>query len=230
MIGVIPAAGMGSRLGYDVKGLVEVHGKRLIEYPLKNLLDMGINRTIIVEHDHSISNEVGGHYGAMSLDYVQQKRRGGIGHALSLTERLGDGEYMFIILGDIIYRGHDLADMKRRFLFNRDSNIALYGIKPTANPNEIKESYGVRVGTTATTSEIVEKPKDTRGLMPFLGLGIYTATPKIFKYIKQTPRNEKGEVGITEALNSMAKDLRASGHILYGNYVNVNTRSDLKRA
>jgi len=120
--------------------------------------------------------------------------------------------------------------MKHRFRWFRDSQYCLFGMKPVMNKQAISKSYGFIVRNTSSILKIIEKPGDVKPLAPFLGLGIYTATKDVFRYIAKTPASKlRNEVEWTDTLNLMAGDLRAIGHILRGRYVNVNTPLDLEK-
>lgn len=230
MIGVIPAAGAGSRLGNGVKPLVKLRGRYLIEYPLGNMRSMGIDEVVIIEKGGAISSVLGSEVNGVHLSYVEQTERKGIAHAISLTEPNVGRENIFIILSDVVYVGPDLQDMKNRFTWKRDGNYALYGIKRVSNQNLIKNSYGFETNPGRTAIRIIEKPRKVKKLMPFIGLGIYVADYHLYEYIEKTPVSKlRNEVEITDTLNLLAQDIRVSGHELRGMYANINTPTDLEQ-
>ena len=112
MIGVIPAAGAGSRLGQGVKSLVKLRGRHLIEYPIGNMRSLGIKEAIIIENEGAVSSVLGSEVNGVQLSYVEQTERRGIAHAISLTEPNVGREDIFIILSDVVYVGGDIRDMK----------------------------------------------------------------------------------------------------------------------
>ena len=230
MIGIIPAAGAGSRLGQGVKPLVKLRGRHLIEYSLGNMRSMGIDEAVIIENGNSISSVLGSEVNGVSLSYVEQTERRGIAHAISLTEPNVGQENTFIILSDVVYVGRDIRDMKERFTWKKDGNYAFYGIKQVSNQNLIKNSYGFETNPGKTVIKIIEKPRKVKKLMPFIGLGIYVADHHIYKYIEKTPVSKlRNEVEITDTLNLLAQDIRVSGHELWGMYANINTPTDLEQ-
>jgi len=228
MIGVIPAAGEGKRLGQGVKPLVKLRGRHLIEYPLGNMRSMGIDEAVIIENGDSVSSVLGSEVNGVSLSYVEQTERRGIAHAVSLTQPNVGREDVFIILSDVVYVGGDMGSMKDRFTWQKDGNYALYGIKRVLNQNLIKNSYGFETNPGKTSVKIIEKPRKVKSLMPFIGLGIYVADHHIYGYIERTPVSElRNEVEITDTLNLLSQDIRVSGHELRGMYANINTPTDL---
>ena len=230
MIGIIPAAGAGSRLGQGVKPLVKLRGRHLIEYSLGNMRSMGIDEAVIIENGNSISSVLGSEVNGVSLSYVEQTERRGIAHAISLTEPNVGQENTLLILSDVVYVGRDIRDMKERFTWKKDGNYAFYGIKQVSNQNLIKNSYGFETNPGKTVIKIIEKPRKVKKLMPFIGLGIYVADHHIYKYIEKTPVSKlRNEVEITDTLNLLAQDIRVSGHELRGMYANINTPTDLEQ-
>jgi glucose-1-phosphate thymidylyltransferase len=230
MIGVIPAAGKGTRLGRGVKALMKLRGRHLIEYPIGNMKNMGIEEVIIVESGDSVSCVLGSEVNGVQLSYVEQTEQKGIAHAISLTEPNVGREDIFIILGDVVYVGADLQGMKARFNWIKEGNYVFYGIKRVSNQNLIKRSYGFELRLGCTAIKIIEKPKKVKHLMPFIGLGIYVATHRLYRAIEMTaPSSLRDEVEITDTLNLMSQALRATGHILGGMYANINTSIDLEQ-
>jgi dTDP-glucose pyrophosphorylase len=218
MKGIIPAAGKAKRLGGKCKALTLIDGEYLLAHPLKNMLNLGVKEVIIIQHGREIEKEFGNEWNGIKLTYVQQRQRKGIAHAISLAERLiRDYDTICIILGDIIYKGDDLAVMKSAFELS--ALDALVAFKMIADKSEIKKSYGYLRG------KFVEKPEDTSDFPNFLGLGIYMAKPDFFEAIARTKPSERGEIEITDTLNQIEK---IQPFILRGFYTNVNTREELK--
>jgi len=229
MIGVIPAAGEGKRLGTGVKALTKVRGRYLIEYPLQNFSYVDLKKAVIIQHDEDISSVLGDNWKSIELLYAQQNERRGIAHAIKQAQPLVGNDYMLIVLGDVVYKGSDLGDMVRRLLWMREGYKCLYGMKSVRNKEVIKRSYGFKLSGNVLAPHIIEKPNDVKDLLPFIGLGVYVSTSAIFNYIDKTPVSElRGEVELTDTLHIMAQDLNAIGHILSGFYANINTLEGLK--
>ena len=223
MKGIIPAAGKGTRLGMGCKSLTKVNGCHLISYPLKNMKSLELEETIIVHNGNEIKDTIGNCYEGMKISYVEQKERKGIAHAVSLTEELVNGDDICIILGDIIYTGGDLKEMKDHF-YDDPKRSCLFGVKRVELKEEIMKSYGI-----SYNGKIIEKPRYVKRLFPLLGLGIYMADYNFYDYINKTKTGMRGEVEITDTLESISKD-RINFHELKGFYANVNTVHELKTA
>lgn len=221
MIGIIPAAGRGKRLGIDCKPLIRVNGKRLLEYPLLKMRDLGVKLVFIIVRDNQIPDSFGGVYEGMSLAYIFQTEQKGIAHAVSLVPE--PSEDIVIILGDIIYNG----SLKKAYEYFKENNFdAVFGAQPLyGGDDKITKSFGM-----TWQKDIIEKPKDVSNMMPFLGLGIYFTKPNFFEYIRQTPVSDlRGEVEITDTLNLIPKDKRIF-YPLSGYYTNINTQEELEEA
>jgi len=222
MIGVIPAAGKGLRLGMGCKALVKYKGKPLIEYAMDNMVDIGIKKIIIICNGNEIERYYGNTYkGSVVLEYVQQKERKGIAHAI-LQAKAKIQEDMCIIFSDILFKG-DLFSMKR--CFNKFKPSILFGMKPIKDKNEIKKSYGITAGFPA---KVVEKPENVNDFEPLLGLGIYMAAPRFLYWIEKTPTSLlRGEKEITDAIQLAYCAGEAGYWELKGDYKNINTKEDL---
>jgi len=224
MIGVIPAAGEGKRLGMGVKALVEIRGRPLIDYPIQNLVDAGIETAVIIQNNGEISSN----YRVrddIKLYYVNQRQRKGIADAIRRAKTIVGNDDMIIILGDIIFTG-SLQNLILSLYMNGLA-ACVFGSQKVYDLEEITRSFGYKKGVFNLPCEIVEKPENPFELEPRVGLGIYAAKPALFKYIDRTPVNPlSGEVEITDTLNLMAKDLRVDTVQMNGFYVNINTKED----
>lgn len=104
MIGVVPAAGKGTRLRPltedKPKGLVDVGGKPLLEHVFNTLLDSGVDELIVVVGYQvgAIANRFGGSFECCPITYVPQRDRLGLGHALKQSEPFIDE--LFAVLND----------------------------------------------------------------------------------------------------------------------------------
>ena len=222
MIGVIPCAGKAKRFG-KCKALIKIKGKPLIKHIILNMMPF-VKKIIIIQHGKEIEKAIGDNYLDIPIVYVQQKHRKGIAHAIYKCKRIVN-ENMIIILGDIIYDGN-FIDMKQSF--EKSKVDFLFGVQKVKDKKLIKKSYGIFYEEFL---RVIEKPleSDLDNLFPYLGLGIYMATPKLFDYIKQTKPNERtGEIEFTDTINIVPKDLCAA-NILEGDYININTMEDYKK-
>mgnify|MGYP003135860127 FL=1 len=233
MIGVIPAAGKGTRLGVPCKALYPYQNRFLIEYAIHRMMWEGIEEIVIIHHGDDIPEMLGSIYQmALSspssimekrvakLYYIEQKERKGIAHAVSLVGPEFPHEDMMVIFADVLYFGYDLKKMKASF---DSSNKSLFGVKYVTNQNLLRESYGY------DAERIVEKPEEVDSLRPYLGLGIYMFKPNVYNFIKTTEPGLNDEIQITDTLNLMYRADEISPYELKGDYTNINYKKDLPK-
>ena len=220
-IGIIVAAGKAKRMKNKCKALIKVNGEPIIEHIIKNMIPL-VKKIIIIVHGNEIQKAIGDDYLNTPIVYIQQKHRKGIAHAIYQCKREVKEENMLIILGDIIYKG-DLI-----MLTPLPNSDFLFGVQKVEDKNLIKKSYGI---LDEIPMKVIEKPleSDLDNLLPLLGLGIYSASPKLFDYIKKTKPNERtGEIEFTDTINVIPSNLCGFTR-LNGFYANINTEEDLKK-
>src|SRR5262249_45973645 len=105
---------------------------------------------------------------------------------------------------------------------------AVCGVTRTADLEQIKRNYGVRLEDGRIT-RLVEKP--TRIENDLLGCGTFIFTPAIFDAITRTPASPRsGRVELIDAVNLMAAEGRVVPFWLTGPYLNINTTDDYNLA
>jgi len=218
MIGVIPAAGNGTRLGEKSKSLTKVNGKFLIEYPLQNMLDLGIKNVVIIQNEKDIEEAIGRHWGDIDLDYVTQRKKKGTANAISLAKKFCGEDDICVILGDII---SDMPLIKMKKEFYEKKYDCLVGATCVLDKEEIKKSYGIY-----PNGRFIEKPKDISNLLTVMGLGFFMFNSTLFDMIKITPKNKiKKEHDIIDVLNKFKK---SGFFLMIGNHRNINTPEELQ--
>jgi glucose-1-phosphate thymidylyltransferase len=199
--GVILAGGLGTRL-YPLthvtnKHLLPVYDKPMIFYPINTLLKAGIDEILIVVGGpfagHFISVLKNGHeLGIKHLEYAYQEKEGGIAEALSLAETFAEGESVAVILGDNTSDA-DITDAVKNF-----SDGALIFLKEVPDPKR----FGIATfdpDDNSKITNITEKPENPDSNMAVTGVYIYDN--KVFGFIKEVKRSERGELEITDVNN-----------------------------
>ena len=107
MIAVVPVAGVGTRLRPHThtvpKALIEVAGKPILGHIIDSLVERGVREVVLVTGylGDRVRHYVSTNYD-LTVSYVEQEERRGLGHAIYLTrERVTSGP-LLIILGDTI--------------------------------------------------------------------------------------------------------------------------------
>src|SRR5215813_10939375 len=120
MKGVVLAGGLGTRLHpltkVTNKHLLPVYDQPMIYYPIKTLINAGIDDIMVVTGGNSAGDFLkllgnGKDFGLKHLSYAYQDGEGGIADALSLVEHFADDGPICVVLGDNIIECniHDAA-------------------------------------------------------------------------------------------------------------------------
>jgi UDP-N-acetylglucosamine diphosphorylase / glucose-1-phosphate thymidylyltransferase / UDP-N-acetylgalactosamine diphosphorylase / glucosamine-1-phosphate N-acetyltransferase / galactosamine-1-phosphate N-acetyltransferase len=231
---LIPAAGRGRRARprttFVPKVLLEVDGKTLIQRNVELLRDqLGITDiTVVVGYRGDQIRELLGNGSSLDVtlrylecDDVERGLASGV-----LLARDHFQEAFVTVLGDELYL--DSNHRALRELSGRPFE-AICGVIESAEPDEIRRNYSVRVEHGAITA-VVEKPTTLENR--YLGCGTYVFTPTIFEAIEQTPPSPRsGRVELTDAIGALA---RSPGAVLpffiEGTYLNVNSSDELDHA
>jgi NDP-sugar pyrophosphorylase family protein len=108
VIGVVPAAGQGTRLrpltADTPKGLVDVGGRPLLDHVFKTLLESGVDELVVVVGYRAgdIIDHFGESFAGCPITYVHQRERLGLGHAIAQTRPHVDGSFV-VLNGDNVW-------------------------------------------------------------------------------------------------------------------------------
>jgi glucose-1-phosphate thymidylyltransferase len=202
MKGVILAGGLGTRL-YPLtfatnKHLLPVYDKPMIFYPIKTLLEAGIDKILVVvggpySGDFIRVLKNGKELGIKKLEFAYQEGEGGIADALRLAEDFADNGPITVILGDNTTDAsikQSVADFKEG---------ACIFLKDVPDP----ERFGVPVFKEDKIIAIEEKPKVPKSNFAVTGLYIYDN--QVFEFIKKVKPSGRGELEITDVNNFYIK-------------------------
>ncbi|HDG68409.1 MAG TPA: spore coat protein [candidate division Zixibacteria bacterium] len=217
MKGVVLAGGLGTRLHpltkITNKHLLPVYDEPMIYYPIKALVEAGIEDIMIVcggNHAGEFLRLLGNgrEFGLKHLNYTYQEKEGGIAEALGLCEHFVDGDKVVVFLGDNII-GESLVDAVREFE-KQDSGARIL-LKEVEDPRD----YGVaRFDEEGNIVEIIEKPKDPPS--NYAVVGIYMYDSEVFDIIKTLKPSARGELEITDVNNAYLRKGKLKYSILQG--------------
>ncbi|WP_250658560.1 UTP--glucose-1-phosphate uridylyltransferase GalU [Alkalimarinus coralli] len=195
--------------GMNNIGFVTGRGKRAIEdhfdisYELEHQIQGSGKEGLLASIRHLIENN--------QFSFTRQREMKGLGHAI-LTGRNLVGENPFgVVLADdlcVVEPGEDevMAQMAKLYNQFRCSIVAIQEVPP-----EETNKYGVIAGECMKEglyriTDMVEKPDPKDAPSNLAIIGRYILTPDIFEIIENTPAGKNGEVQITDALMTQAKN------------------------
>lgn len=209
MKGVILAGGLGTRLFpltfVTNKHLLPIYDKPMIFYPIKTLVEAGIDEILIITSGPHVGDFLGvlkngKELGVKHLEYAyQEKPDGGIADALALAKDFADGGPITVILGD------NTTDTSIRKAVENFNDGAVIFLKKVTDP----QRFGVPEFDPSDSSKIInieEKPPQPKSAYAVTGLYIYDN--KVFDYIEKCDPHFAGrnELEITEVNNFYIKN------------------------
>ena len=146
-----------------------------------------------------------------TFTYVRQKKMLGLGHAILTGEILiGNNPFAVILADDLCINSDGNSVMKQMIEVFNKYQCSVVAIEDV--PKEDANKYGIISGdlidgsnNTFRVTNMIEKPdpKDAPSNMAIVGR--YILTPDIFEIIKTVKPDKSGEIQITDALLSQAK-------------------------
>ena len=197
--GIVPAAGLGTRLQpltFSIpKHLVPLLGKAIIEYPLGDLMRLGLSDVCVVV----------GHLGDMIREYLEmkgyrvrfayQERRLGIAHAIHVAiEQLGlHGRPLVVYLGDNIL-------LDKLEVYYRDFIEGDYDAYVLLTPVQDPTRFGVAVIEGRRIVRLVEKPREPPSNLALVGVYMFRDSDIYEKMFSRLRPSARGEYEITDLL------------------------------
>ncbi|MEN6290794.1 MAG: sugar phosphate nucleotidyltransferase [Methanobacterium sp.] len=198
MKGIILSGGRGSRL-YPLtlgvsKQLMPVYKQPMIYYPLKTLIDMGIDDILMIVSSSKqleIFKEYlndGKDYG-VNIQYIIQEEPKGLPEAFTLGEKFIGDDDVTLILGDNVLLLNNIIDPSTNTIFTyKVKNPSAYGVVKTDQDGKL--------------DQIIEKPKEFISDKAVVGLYVFTKTAiEIAKTLKPSNRKELEIVDLIWELN-----------------------------
>lgn len=205
MKGVILAGGLGTRLmpctKVTNKHLLPVYDKPMIYYPLRTLVNAGLEDIMIVTGGNHAGDFLrllgnGKEFGLKDISYTYQEGEGGIADALRLAENFIEKDKMVVMLGDNIIRDDISGAVKD---FEKQEKGAKIFLKEVSNP----EKFGVAEIEGGRVVNIEEKPQKPKSNYAVIGLYMYDS--EVFEIIKTLKPSGRGELEITDVNNEYIK-------------------------
>ncbi len=230
MKGVILAGGLGSRLHpltkITNKHLLPVHDQPMIYYPIRTLINAGIEDIMIVTGGNSAGDFLrllgnGKDFGLKHLNYTYQEGEGGIADALSLVEHFADEEPICVVLGDNLIEGNVRTAAGEYEQQGKGAKILL---KKVPDP----QRFGVPELDGNKVLRIEEKPSAPKSDFAVIGIYFYDST--VFDIIKTLVPSGRGELEITDVNNHYINRGEMTWNELEGWWTDAGTFESLLRA
>ena len=215
------------------KEMLPVLTKPLIQYGVEEAVKAGIKTMAIVtgrgkraiedhfdisyELEHQIKGTAKEHYlteiraliNKCTFSYTRQVEMNGLGHAILTGQTLIGDEPFAVILADDLCDNETSPVLKQMVaLYEKYPDKCIVAIEEI--PLEDSSKYGVIAGELIednlfTVTNMVEKPEPKDAPSNLAIIGRYILIPEIFDVIKETKPGKGGEIQITDALLTLAK-------------------------
>ena len=230
MKGVILAGGLGTRLHpltkITNKHLLPVYDQPMIYYPIKTLINAGIEDIMIVTGGNSAGDFLrllgnGKDFGLKHLNYTYQEGEGGIADALSLVEHFADDGPVCVVLGDNIIEGNIRDAVAEYRAQGKGAKILL---KRVHDP----QRFGVPELDGGRVVRVEEKPAEPKS--DFAVIGIYFYDAAVFDIIRTLVPSGRGELEITDVNNHYIERGEMTWNELKGWWTDAGTFTSLLNA
>ncbi|MCU0353664.1 MAG: sugar phosphate nucleotidyltransferase [Cytophagales bacterium] len=205
MKAIIPVAGVGSALRPHThtqpKALVPVAGKAILSYIMDDLIAAGIRDFILVIGylGDKIEKYISEQYPGLSVTYVIQEPREGLGQAIWLTrEYIKAEKEVLVVLGDTIVT----LDLQTLLA----SPYSMLGVKKVDTPG----SFGIaELDSQGMIKRLVEKPRIPKSNLALVGIYKITNIAALLAALQHIIENQvktQNEYHLTDALMKMVED------------------------
>jgi glucose-1-phosphate thymidylyltransferase len=228
MKGVVLAGGSGSRLKplteVTNKNLLPVYDRPMLFYPIELMVEAGITEVLVVTGPERTGDLLralgdGSRLGLQRLYFTVQEAPSGIAHAISLAEAFTGGDRLFVILGDNLVFGADIAGAIRRF--ERQPLGAKIFLKAVPDP----ERFGVAEIRGGAVVGIKEKPREPKSNLAVTGLYLYDHT--VFEKIRRLRPSPRGELEVTDLNKVYLREGTLHFEVLDGDWIDAGTFESL---
>ena len=234
MKGVILAGGFATRLNPVTKAtnkhLLPVYNKPVIYYGIEKLVEIGIDRMMIVtspQHVDDFVNLLGSGQDFISkktgkqiqIVYGIQNEPSGIAEGLWIAKDYVGDDNCILYLGDNIFED-DISEYVKQF-----QGGALVFLKEVKDPRK----FGVAVlDENNNVLQIEEKPQNPKSNLAVTGLYVYDNT--VFNKMIGQPKSERGEYEITYINNLYIQEGKLKAVSLKKEWFDIGTFESLLTA
>lgn len=233
---VIPVAGWGTRslpASKNIpKEMLPIYNKPVVQYVVEEAMRAGVedvvfvtNRDKSVIEDHFDYNPqleavleragktellevVRGVAEMVNIMAVRQKKQLGLGHAVLCAREMVKNEAFAVMVGDDLMFGDD-AGLTQLVRVASERDMPVIGVMEV--PADKVNRYGIVSGDEIapgvwSITDMVEKPAVGTVDSRLAIVGRYVLTPDIFDHLERIRPGQGGEIQLTDALASLAKE------------------------
>ncbi|WP_333859727.1 UTP--glucose-1-phosphate uridylyltransferase GalU [Clostridium sp.] len=251
---IIPAAGLGTRFlpatKAQPKEMLPIVDKPTIQYIIEEAVASGIEEILIItgrnkraieDHfDKSIELErelekkgkeellkmVKDISNISDIYYIRQKEPKGLGHAIGCAKTFVGNQPFAVMLGDDVV-DNDVPCLKQLIDCYNEYKTSIIGVQEV--PEEEVYKYGIVKGmyienNVYKVKDLIEKPKVEEAPSNMGILGRYIITPSIFEILQNTTPGKGGEIQLTDALRTLAKNEAMYAYTFQGRRYDVGDK------
>ena len=216
------------------KEMLPILTKPLLQYGVEEAIASGINNMAIVtgrgkrsiedhfDNAYELESQLAGtskeHYlkeikaviESATFTYVRQRQMLGLGHAILTGEPLIGNESFAVILADDLCTNDNDCVLSQMIEVYRKYQCSIIAIEEI--PIDQTKKYGIIAGSlidgtrnTYRVTDMIEKPEPKDAPTNMAIIGRYILTPDIFDILRDTKPGKSGEIQITDALLTQAK-------------------------
>ncbi|VVB76007.1 UTP--glucose-1-phosphate uridylyltransferase AglF [Candidatus Tiddalikarchaeum anstoanum] len=243
MIGIIPAAGSGTRMypftKANPKELFPIERRAVIDHVIESLHKyMGVDKILIIvgSHKGAIIDHVGSggkdDSNDLSIAYLFQEERLGLAHAIYQAKNWISEDFIVHAGDSFIHPKDELKDavnIQRKekpfatILVTELEDPTHHGIVKVDNKNYLVDTF---------EKPTLEQAKSYKVGNKYLALtAIYIFSPEIFSYIEKTPKGVKDEYQITDSIKLALKDGKKIRVVkIKGEYIDIGNWESVEKA
>ena len=220
MKGIVLAGGSGTRLHpitrVTSKQLLPIYNKPMIYYPIETLVKAGIKEILIVVAPDNAGDFLkllgsGKEFG-VRFTYEIQDSPDGLAQAFLIGENFIGRDNVTLVLGDNIFED-DFSNVIQNF----ESGAKIFA-KEVQDP----ERFGVvEMGENNRVISVEEKP--TKPKSNLAQTGIFICDNTVVQKTKNIKPSKRGELEVTEVMNSYLKEKTLSAEIVKGKWFDTGT-------